>query len=278
MSWRKRLRRWGEAVRTERLHASDGLEIRALPGNSDNAVVVFGSLGGNFAKGGHLEFAGSASGGGARSTIFVRDTRQRWFQDPGALQTVCDTVSAYAARRGITRLVTLGSSMGGYGAVVFARPLGAQVAVAFGPQADVAPGAIPGDERWMDLRAAIPDFALGSVDRWMGPEVSYYVFHGRMGPDILHWSRFPQGDHVHHFLIGGTQHSVAVAMKTAGQLRQVVDLALVDDAPALTALLAQNHGRPREPGETFDTNPNDWYRENGPRAARSAVHQQGEPT
>ncbi len=279
VSWRKRLRRLAEAARTERLLATEGLEIRALPGAGDSAVVVFGSLAGNFAKGGHLEFAGSASARGTRTSIFVRDTRKRWFQDPGAMEAVCETVAAYAARRGITRLMTLGDSMGGYGAVVFARPLGARVALAFSPQADVAPGAVPGDDRWMDLRAAIPQCALGPVDRWMGPEVSYYIFHGRMGPDILHWSRFPQGEHVHHFLMGGLQHSVAPVMKAEGRLAPIVELALADDAPALTALLAQNHGRPRGPGESHETNPNDWYRETGPQAAAgTAVHHQGEPT
>lgn len=279
VSWRKRLRRWGEAARTEPLLNTEGLEIRALPGQGDSAVVVFGSLAGNFAKGGHLEFAGSASGGGARTSIFVRDRRKRWFQDPGTMETVCRVVTGYAQRRGITQLMTLGDSMGGYGAVVFARPLGARLALAFSPQADVAPAAIPGDDRWLNLRAAIPECTLGPVGDWMGPDVSYYILHGRRGMDILHWSRFPQGHHIHHFLIGGMEHSVSPILKQEGRLAPIVELALADDAPALTALLAQNHGRPRGPGESRETNPNDWYRETGPQAAAgTAVHHQGEPT
>ena len=78
--------------------------------------------------------------------VHVLAARNDWYQD-------ADMAGLFAAVRargaGRPRVVTYGSSMGGYGAVRFAGRLGASTAVAISPQLSVDPARAPFDSRWV---------------------------------------------------------------------------------------------------------------------------------
>lgn len=276
MSWKKTLRRARDAALSRRLYRDGAVEISALRGEGETGIVVFTSLNDNFAQGGHLEFAGTASGGGRRPSVFVRDPRRSWFQDRDAMLRTVETVAAHWRGTGVRRIVTMGDSMGAYGAIVFARDLGADAALAFGPQYDVSRAAMPEDPRWKAERDAVAEFGLGCVEPWMSAAVDYYLLHGRQGPDILHWSRFPQGPNIHHYLLAGFGHAVAPQLKAKGQLGALLETVLAADTAAADRLLFSLGAARRRPGEDFRTRPNNWYRHRFP-ALMAGVDLSGTP-
>ncbi|WBH18054.1 hypothetical protein [Sphingomonas radiodurans] len=77
--------------------------------------------------------------------IHVINRFNRWYQHPErdeALAAVATAVSGY------DRVITYGSSMGGYAALRYAVPCGAQVATAISPQFSVDPRVTPWEVRW----------------------------------------------------------------------------------------------------------------------------------
>lgn len=80
------------------------------------------------------------------SAIHVMGRREDWYQYP-------DMMDAIAAVRdhlaGAERVITYGSSMGGYAALRFADPLGANAALALSPQYSINPDKAPFETRWL---------------------------------------------------------------------------------------------------------------------------------
>lgn len=240
------------------IHRDAGLEILSLKGAGDTAVIVFSSLHGNF-EGGGTEMVGTATARGTRPAVFVRDRRQAWFQDPATAAQVVPLLRAHLGQIGARRVLCTGASMGAYAAMVFARDLGADAVLAFGPQYDVSRAAMPDDPRWKEYRDPIQTFGLGSIEPWLSDDVSYYVLHGREGADIVHWSRFPTADNLHHYLIPGQAHPVALWLKQIGALQDVFELAVEDAPEAFDARITSLGAMRRQGHETYASTPNDWY-------------------
>lgn len=139
----------------------DGERLRAVlyRGRSDRLVVTFdyrsdlrGGGGGDFSPDGHS--TGYARQGFAQLSVKTRTND--WFVNPEteALEAALTSVAA-----GFARVQALGFSMGGYGALRFARALRLRQAVVVSPQ--VSPCA-PWDGRY---RAEVPDWdeSLGDL-------------------------------------------------------------------------------------------------------------------
>ena len=112
--------------------------------------------------------------------LFVRDPARVWYQHgvPGfgaSIDEVAAALRAIIDEHGIERLVTIGSSAGGYAALAFGSLLEADLVLSFAPQTNLDrtwldeigdqrwPGnfrdlaALGGpDPRWIDLREALP--------------------------------------------------------------------------------------------------------------------------
>ena len=148
---------------------------------SDTMVIAFGGLQqriGGGANGGlpPWEFVRSCKRAGARRALFVRDPTRCWYcrglgdgqlGNHGPSHTFEEMVAVLAeevARVRPRRLVTVGSSMGGYASVRAGLLLGADVAVAFSPQvvlelsarraAGLPPVPIDDNLKWLGLVAA----------------------------------------------------------------------------------------------------------------------------
>lgn len=266
-SWKRAARRGLERLRLQNVYRDKGLQLLAQKGPGDSAIVVFSSLYGNFPSA-QPEMAGTASARGARPAVFVRDLAQGWFQDPGTAATLVREVRGYLSRIGAKRVMAVGDSMGGYGALVFAHEIGADTALAFAPQYDVSPAAMPDDPRWKEFRDRIPTYSRGAVDRYLSPDVTYYVLHGREGPDIVHWSRFPVAAHLRHYLIDGQAHPISIWLKSIDRLSAVFDSALANDRAGFAALMDQLGGHLRRAGDSYLSQPNTWYRDRFPDLMR----------
>ncbi len=260
---RRRLERWARhslaALRLKRLHTSPSLRIEALPGRTSDCVIVFKSLSVVASSKNDLEFARTASRSGARHCIFVTDKENGWYQRRGMADEITQTVRAYLARIGARRVMSMGYSMGGYGALVFADRLSADTALAIGPQYDIGVDAMPHDFRWVEEWNAIAERTLGPVSRHMSDRPQYFVLHGRMGVEILHWAQMPEGQNVHHYLVSDVAHNIHKLLRKRAVLPDLIDMAFQADVAAMDDLMTGLAGQRREPGETEKTNPNAWY-------------------
>lgn len=92
------------------------------------------------------------------SAIHVVNGRNRWYHEPDWRDAI---MAARRASQGYARVVTYGSSMGGYAALLFSKHLGAQAVLALSPQYSGDPREVPFETRWAPHRR----------ERWL-PELS----------------------------------------------------------------------------------------------------------
>lgn len=79
------------------------------------------------------------------SAVHIVNGRNRWYHEPDW----CEAINAAAlASRIYARVVTYGSSMGGYAALLFSKHLDAQVVLALSPQYSRDPRKVPFETRW----------------------------------------------------------------------------------------------------------------------------------
>ncbi|OIQ38979.1 MAG: hypothetical protein BM560_17235 [Roseobacter sp. MedPE-SWde] len=247
---RKSLRQALFRLKSRSLCDEAGADIRALSGREDAGIVVFTSYNANAAKRGLLEFAASASNQGARHCIFVTDRRQGWFQGSDFSSAVLRTISDYVARYRLKRLMAVGVSMGGYGAISYAAQIGADSALAFAPQYCPHPDRFPEDTRWAEARARIREFSRPSLHESMRSKTQYTLLHGRWSAeDSLHWQAFPQGSNIDHFLADRKSHDVIDPLREAGVLYPIVDAAWGKDRTKMRSLMRKISALQRRPGE-----------------------------
>lgn len=240
-------------LKSRSLHEDAATDIRVLEGHGDGGIVVFTSYHANAAKRGLLEFAASASHNGARHCLFVTDRRQGWFQGRTFSAAVLRVVSNYVARHRLRRLMTVGVSMGGYGALSYAADLGAKSALAFAPQYCPRPDTFPEDTRWAEARARIPEFSRAPLNSVMDSQIQYTLLHGRWNAeDKQHWQAFAQGPGIDHFLADNSNHDVIDPLRAAGVLYPVVDAAWEQDQTKMRRLMRQISAVPRTISECAD--------------------------
>ena len=114
----------------------------AMPSESDTALVSFGAKGGGHA---HFHFFKLLKPLPDLTKLLVRDPSGSWYN--AGLPGVGDTLEEIAAAierelRALSarRVITAGSSMGAYAAILFGCMLGAERAVALAPQTILDPG------------------------------------------------------------------------------------------------------------------------------------------
>jgi pimeloyl-ACP methyl ester carboxylesterase len=171
----------------------------------------------------------------------VRDLHQAWYhrgiprQGSRSLSETAERLKELIEPHGVERMVTIGNSSGGYAALAFGALLGADVGLAFSPQttidrADMAAmddhrwdeqlqrlwerGRL--DERWTDLRRALPS-ALGT-----GTSLRVY-YNERLPVDRLHAEHLDGLDGVTLFPFGfGSGHYLVNTLRKRGLLEQIL--------------------------------------------------------
>ncbi len=198
------------------LHADDDLRITST-GNpaAPNLLLCFTGVRQKMGGIGAEEFVGTAMRGGF-SGIFVSDLRRSWFNGfaPERLQTILQD------RTEGRRIVTLGNSMGGYGAIWATRHFRVDTAIAFAPQFSVHPDIVPGEARWMEFRRNILRYRHTSLADHFLPRTRYYTING--DADALHYQRFPIGENLEHVLLPGSGHEPARIVKEQRALNDAI--------------------------------------------------------
>ncbi|MEO0370921.1 MAG: hypothetical protein AAF231_05645 [Pseudomonadota bacterium] len=203
-------------------HASDRVRATALPGSEKRLVVSFTGVGRRKANKQPEEFVEASQMAGRNHVLFVADRLRSWYNAPGIFEEIVDLVQSYKRTHKITEVMTLGEGMGGYGAIHFARALGAQSSMSFSAQFSVDPKVVPEEERWMSYRDKISHFTRPSLGSVLSDDCTYYVVHSDSDRDKPHWSRFPVAEQVDHYLVDGGEHALSRKMAAADKLNAIV--------------------------------------------------------
>lgn len=215
------------------------LRIKHWPGAGPRLVVAFTGVG--LGHGGMQtdEFVGSGSAGRANHVVCVIDRRRSWFSSADLRDRVVALLAGLRARLAITDVVTIGNSMGGYAALLFAERLGARVAIAFVPQASVSPAVVT-ETRWPQFRAGVALAEHLSLPGILGAGTSHYAIYGdASAPDLRHAHLLEDAGRVRVFRVAGADHGIAMAIKEAGLLPALTAALMDDNAADVAAILHQ---------------------------------------
>lgn len=209
--------------------------------DSRTLLVAFGGMMGQIGMP-PFEFF-KATGAIPAKRLFVRDLRQAWYhrgipQRGETIVEAADSLRGLIAAHDVDRLIVAGNSAGGYAALVFGTLLGADIVLCFAPQTvldleilnamddhrwdqQIAELAQAGDldERWTDLRRALPQARCA--------ETRYDVyFDSTFRADRLHAERLSELDGVRLHGFEGGEHGMVREMRESGELERVMRDAL----------------------------------------------------
>jgi pimeloyl-ACP methyl ester carboxylesterase len=215
------------------LLTTDDLAITYLPGSGPDLVVAFTGIGALDGPHQKEEFIRVAGMEGQNHVAFVKDRLRSWFSAPGLQDRIIAAVLALRKKLGPGRVLTLGNSMGGHGALLMAGRMGADVAMAFAPQYSMKPGVIA-DDRWDQFRGRMNDGGLAELkDHVDGSFTAYAVFGATSDIDHVHRDLLNRLTPAQVWEIAGTAHNVGAALKARGVLAGAVAAMMRGDAAGL---------------------------------------------
>ncbi|WP_028029290.1 hypothetical protein [Gemmobacter nectariphilus] len=227
-----------------RLIARPPYVVDLADGEGGGLVIAFSSVGHDPGRVPSPEFVATARGQDGRRALFVTDASRSWANAPGFEDVLTEALALMAARAPVTRIATIGLSMGGCSALVAAQVLPVDVVLAFSPQWSVAPGVVPGETRWARWTHALPKL------RWPVAPLPVrghaWLFHGAQD-DLPHALRFPRQPGVDQVLFPDLDHSGLVPhLKARGALQGLLDAAMERDRRRVLRIAASAGGRLRQ--------------------------------
>ena len=203
------------------VYATDDIEIVCDQKGGTKAVVSFSGVGLNVNMLQTGEFHKTLAESGTVN-YFVMDKRRHWYNS--SFDIIASTLNRHFAETGISDIMTLGNSMGGFGAAIFAGSLnGCRRALCIAPQSAIDPSIVPWEHRWRQYTASVTHWnGLDTVNR-LSPDVSYtFIFGGDGKADARHAMRLSSADpkHTAVFLIFGAHHNVAAYLRSINILTE----------------------------------------------------------
>ena len=198
------------------LFRSANVLVRSVPTEDVSRwVVTFDNygLGPGFDRHGFGEVFLKAYG---LSAIHVLGIGDDWYQYP----EMADALAVVkAAVSGAERVMTYGSSMGGYAAVRFADAVGATAALAFSPQYSLDPAKVSHDSRWQEDARRIQ--WRDEIDGPIRSSIKPVIVYDSTGLDGWHGDRIGEDIETIAIRLPRTAHPVAVYLDEIGMLRSL---------------------------------------------------------
>lgn len=158
------------------------------------------------------------------SMIAVMGRDNRWYQYPEMPQAL---ESVAAVTRDAAKVLTYGSSMGGYAALRFADAVQADIVLAFSPQYSANPRRMPFEMRWRKICAPIrwlPQFS----GRLRCRAVPLVLYDSRFWPDILQAAMIARDTPTQRIPLPHAGHPVTTYLSEIGMLADMVPALLED--------------------------------------------------
>jgi len=208
------------------IEAPEPLCVHVLPGRGTRLVLSLAGVGFARKLTPQREFPGSASQGGENHVLFISDRSRSWMNGPGVKDAILDIVARYKAAHGITEVVAMGNSMGGFAALVLADLMPINTVIAMSPQFSAHPRLVPEETRWWFYRRQINAWEFADVGPLAQSGTRYFIFHADAPEEVAHWARFPKDTRIHHFIVTGEDHNLARTLQKRGLLRKAVGAAI----------------------------------------------------
>ena len=126
----------------------------------------------------------------------------------------------------ITDVYTLGNSMGGYGAIIFAKKLdNCRKVISFCPQYSINPRIIPFERRWKKYRQNITQYSTNDVSTEISRDIEYNIFFGNQEKlDKKHAKLFLNLNLPNMIIniVKGASHNVASYLKMENKLVETI--------------------------------------------------------
>ncbi len=223
----------------ETLFETDHLRISYLPGDGDGMVVAFTGIKQQLGKIQDEEFIGIGSQHRENHVVFVTDKQCSWYSHPDLPGQIVEQVLRVATAKGVTSMLTLGNSMGGYGALLFAERLNASVAIGFSPQYSMHHDVIA-DGRWKRFRPFMFDAGLDSLGNHLTGKLPTFALLGaREAMDMEHLNLLKNLGHTVIWKMERCGHGVAAFLKDRNILSEVFGAMKAVDHNRLTTLLGE---------------------------------------
>lgn len=213
------------------------LRLRWLPGTSRTMVVAFTGRHHQFGGQPADEFARSAHGKGHNSVLFVSDLHQSWYSRPGLWQRIVRMVREVRNAEKIDEVVTLGNSMGGFGALLLPRDLKVRRALGFCAQVSMDRNVID-EDRWMTAQRRFGQLPVRNVAETIDAgRTHYFLTAGTAAPkDVAQLGLMPDHPRVHSWVLPGAGHNLAERLKKADLLHKVIAAMIRGKRAAIEAL------------------------------------------
>lgn len=209
----------------------DCLILPAL--GSSELVISFTSYGTHSIPAGDFEWK-NIVGSFAVHKIFMRDSFQHWYRSaclgfsPSLLHTIA-SIKAYIATHGITKVITIGSSMGGHGALLFGSLLHADHCISLAPQVNLHRDFLlpNGDLRWQAKMTEInmigyDDLDLAEIVKRSPPGETLVYFDAAVALDKIHAETLTGLPNIALIDAGIGEHEVAYALAKSGEITRML--------------------------------------------------------
>lgn len=186
-----------------------------------------------------------------RPAFFVQARSNNWYQPA----TIFDALAAIRHAAGINRLVTYGSSMGGFAALAFAADLNAVLAIAISPQVSIENSIVGSFEpRWREEAATIR-FNHGDLRPRLSshpvPSILIHDPHHRLDNRHAQMILGSEGGQVSSLPVPLAGHPASYALAFGSVLSTLIRRALCDQIPAYELLQLTRRDYRRSPARKY---------------------------
>jgi pimeloyl-ACP methyl ester carboxylesterase len=202
-------------VAREYILRSENVDILFQHGTANYAVISFAGIG--LGLGGLQTTEFSRSLGNTTPTFYVIDKTRSWYNS--TYDVIVEALAAALETRKLAYAATVGNSMGGFGAMLFAEALsGMTISLAFAPQSSVCRTLVPWETRWQNWTGRITAWTIPDLAPRLG-RVQHHVVFGSNDPlDRRHAARLAASRNVKLHEVSDCGHDVAAVLKQRGQL------------------------------------------------------------
>ena len=197
------------------------LNVQRNEGVSDRLVLVFRSI---FTGVADVQFFHTATRMGQDHALFICDPRNTWLNGEGLLERIVAIIDKTVAAIKPAQIMALGSSMGGFMAMVMPKYTRIDKSLAFSPQFSVNPKIVPEENRWTDLAQSIGAFKLPSLRGQHQEGVEYIAVFPKKGVDAdLHVPLIEKTMAPRKYLVPRATHNVAGYLQENAMLSRFIE-------------------------------------------------------